>query len=106
MPAQSKKQKAAKLAFVLTATEREILEELVFILEWFEWVTDEFQTNHVSISRVYPCVSVLRHKLTKASYLKDQPFLHMDKLLEALLESLDRRFGKSVKNEVKAFILF
>ena len=77
-----------------------MLEELVFVHEWFEWVTDEFQTNHVSISRVYPCVSVLRHKLSDAAYLKDQPFLHMENFCAALLKILDLRFGKLIKNEV------
>ncbi len=101
MPTLSKKQKAAKSAFVLTAIEREMLEELVFVLEWFEWVTDEFQTNHVSVSRVYPCVSVLRHKLSDVAYLKDQPFVHMEKFCAALLESLDLRFGKLIKSEVR-----
>ena len=65
----------------------------MIVLEWFEWVTDEFQTNQVSISRAYPCLTFSGDKLSKAS------FKHLEEFCELLLQSLDKRFGKLVKNE-------
>ena len=53
MPNQSQKQKNANNSFQLSSQDRKILEELVVVLEWFELVTDEFQSNRVSISRVF-----------------------------------------------------
>ena len=95
MPFKTKKEKAARNLFILTHDERETLEELVVVLEWFEWVTDEFQSNKVSISKVYPCVEVLRNHLKV-----DSNFKHVSEFCEALLASLDKRFGTLVKNEV------
>ena len=75
MPSVSQKQKNAKKSFELSEVNREILTELVTILEWFELVTDEFQTNKVTISRVYPCVEALRHKLSESNIGTSQ-FIH------------------------------
>lgn len=94
MPTYSQKQKDAKKSFELSLKEREILKELVQILEWFENVTDEFQSNRVSISRVYPCVTFLRNKLSTSSYT------YTTRFCEALLTSLEKRFGNLIKNEV------
>lgn len=40
-----------------------MLEKLAEILKHFEWLTDNLQTNEVSISRVYPCIVALRVRL-------------------------------------------
>ncbi len=40
-----------------------MLEELAEVLKHFEWLTDNLQTNQVSISRVYPCIVSLRVKI-------------------------------------------
>ena len=66
------------------------------ILEAFEWVTDEFQSDRVSISRVYPCITALRAKLNQVSGV----LIHTDEFCTSLLNSLDKRFGKLIKNEV------
>ena len=63
---KTQKEKAAVKAFGLTLIEREILEELKAILEMFHFASLEFQSNNVSISRVYPCVQVLRAAKAKA----------------------------------------
>lgn len=44
----------------LTSSEREMLEELQEVLGFFEQFTDQLQSDKVSISRVYPCVSGLK----------------------------------------------
>jgi hypothetical protein len=36
----------------------------MILLEHFEWVTDELQSNEISISRVYPCVLALKQRLS------------------------------------------
>jgi len=66
--------------------------ELEAVLEMFELITDEFQSNRISISRVYPCVDSLRDQLnqsnTSASYTKT--------LITDLLTSLETRFGGDI----------
>ncbi len=47
--------------FSLSATEREMLEELKEILEAFEFVTDELESNRINISRVYPGITFIAH---------------------------------------------
>ena len=96
MPVKTKKQRKAKTDFELKVDEREILNELIIVLEWFEFVTDELQSNRVSISRVYPCVNYLQFNLKD----KKGTFDHVDDFCESLLSSLERRFGKAIKNEV------
>ena len=95
MPTKTKKEKNAKKCFDLSAIDRELLKELVVVLEWFEWVSDEFQSNRVTISRVYPCVDFLRDKLSDVSHMK-----HTQVLCEHLLESLESRFGSLINKEV------
>ena len=41
-----------------------MLSELVDLLEIFEWSNNEFQSNKVSSSRVYPTVMAVKHKLS------------------------------------------
>jgi hypothetical protein len=96
MPMVSKKQKEAKKKFDLSDEDREMLQELKTVLEWFEWATDEFQTNTVSISRVFPCVRSLIEKLSKVDYAA----IHTQQIRSDLLASLMKRFGDLVKNEV------
>ena len=100
---KTQKEKAAVKAFGLTLIEREILEELKAILEMFHFASLEFQSNKVSISRVYPCVQVLRAGLAKA--LNDNK--HTKKLAKTLLTSLNDRFGDKIEEDlylVSAFL--
>ena len=63
MPHKTRKQRRARRRFKLKPIERAMLIELSVILEHFEWLTDNLQTNEVSISRVYPCVVALNSKI-------------------------------------------
>ena len=78
--------------FFISDKDRSMLIELKNVLTLFELVTDEFQSNRVSISRVYPCVDSLKdnlnEKLIESVYTKT--------LIYNLLESLDKRFGGMV----------
>ena len=56
MSANNATQKEIRKKFSLNEQERELLNELKTVLEWFEFVTDELQSNKINISRVYPCV--------------------------------------------------
>ena len=94
----SQEQKYKK--FFISDKDRSMLSELQSLLTMFELVTDEFQSNRISISRVYPCVDSLREKL-KNNLLNS---VYTTCLTEDLLESLDKRFGgKTIK---LCFILF
>jgi hypothetical protein len=93
---KSAKEKKSYKNFDLMAEDRKMLEELVHVLEAFEWVTDEFQSNQVSISRVYPCIEYLRGILSE--YQDD--FLYVTELRSDLLESLNKRFGSLIQNDV------
>ncbi len=68
------------------------------MLEWFELVTDEFQSNRVSISRVYPCVMFLRNRLLETDDLN-----YTKVLCDNLLHSLEIRFGSLILKEVHFF---
>lgn len=52
--------KKGKEKMKISATEREILEELKEVLGFFEQFTDQMQADKVSISKVYPCVAGLK----------------------------------------------
>ena len=54
--------------FDLKYSDRMLLEELVDLLEPFEWATDEFQSNEVSISRVFPTIKYLNEFLTERTH--------------------------------------
>ncbi len=56
-------QKAIKRNFDITTVEREMLSELKQLLEMFEFVTDELQSNRINISRVYSCIQYLLNNL-------------------------------------------
>ena len=73
-----------------------MLEELVNLLEAFEWVTNELQGNKVTISKVYPCIEFLFKELNDPD---KQPRYTVD-LRTALSDSLKARFGVLIKNEV------
>jgi hypothetical protein len=96
MPTKTKKQLEVKSKFNINPKERAMLEELADVLTHFEWLTDNLQTNEVSISRVYPCIVSLRIKLNKdidcMKYTKN--------LRKDLIASLDKRFGNLIENDL------
>jgi hypothetical protein len=55
MVALNATQKEVREKFSINDNEREMLNELQIVLEWFEFVTDELQSNKINISRVLPC---------------------------------------------------
>ena len=63
--AQTLKKKEVVKKFCLTEIDRAVIDELVDLLEIFDWVTDEFQGDGVTVSRVIPCVKKLQQTLCK-----------------------------------------
>ncbi len=98
LPNKTKKQKEVKKNFYIDETERNMLQELKDLLDMFEWVTDELQTNDVSISRVYPCFNYLRKGLSKAG-----TYIYTSQLRKDLLNSLEHRFKDVEENEAYSF---
>ena len=101
MATKTAEQRAVKRKFDLTNVEREMLEELKTLLEMFEFVTDELQSNRINISRVYPCIQYLRRNLKE----KDENghfvvYEYSGSLRDDLLESLNIRFGNLIKEEI------
>jgi hypothetical protein len=85
----TEKEKSARANFKIEIEEREMLTELVEILEWFEFVTNEFQSNRINISRVYPCIKFLEMKLQNNS----RKIYHFtNEIIKKLRSSLDKRF--------------
>ncbi len=82
--------------FHLSETEREMLVELKELLEMFEYATNEFQTNEVSISRVYPQVNSLMIRLVR----NIDSYTHTRDLRSDLCKGLSQRFGLIVDNDV------
>ena len=72
--------------------ECEMLAELRDLLVCFEFVTNELQSNKVSISRVYPCYLFLKKRLSEDLY--KYPFTKL--IREKLLISLEKRFGSLI----------
>ena len=89
MPNSTTEEKERRRKFDLSIIERQMLNELKQVLELFEWVTDEFQANGVTISRVYPCVVSLRSKLLNPSV----EYLFTQEIRKELLSSLNKRFS-------------
>ena len=100
MPVKTIKQKESRALFAISSKEREILEELVIVLGWFEWVNDELQSNRVSISRIYPCIVYLREKLTEKEGLN-----YTVELCNHLLISIEDRFGSLINKEVCNYLI-
>ena len=98
LPIRTSRQKDTVKLFTLSVEDREILEELREVLEEFESVTNDLQTNQVSISRVYPAVRTLMHKLSTNLWR----YTHTEKLRKELLKSLmsEKRFGKIIDDDI------
>ena len=74
---------------MITDQERFMLLELQSVLSMFQLITDEFQSNRISISRVYPCVDSLRDQLKKN--IDEAIYTRVSR--ENLFASLEKRFG-------------
>ena len=78
--------------FRLIGDERSKLEELVTVLEKFEFWTNELQSSQVSISKVYPCFRSLKTILSENGF-----FQFTQTIRDGQLKSLNLRFDISVK---------
>jgi hypothetical protein len=101
MPSKTADQKAIKRNFDITTVEREMLSELKQLLEMFEFVTDELQSNRINISRVYPCIQYLLNNLkAKDEFGNDVVYEYTGALRDGLVESLKKRFGVLIKDDL------
>ena len=73
--------------FRLIGDERSKLEELVTVLEKFEFWTNELQSSQVSISKVYPCFRSLKTILSENGF-----FQFTQTIRDGQLKSLNLRF--------------
>jgi len=80
----------------LTETEIEMLKELEELLSMFEIMTnDEFQSDGVSSSAVYPCIMFIKKKLLQN--LDD--YVYTQQLRKDLYSSLNKRFNDYIEND-------
>ena len=105
MPTSTKKQREAKELFRLSVKEREMLSELRNLLVSFEFVTNELQTNEISISRVFPCYLFLKERLEATTYKvlgnnveTTYNYVHTVSIKKALAASLEKRFASLIEN--------
>jgi hypothetical protein len=78
-----------------------MLSELKQLLEMFEFVTDELQSNRINISRVYPCIQYLLNNLkAKDEFGNDVVYEYTGALRDGLVESLKKRFGVLIKDDL------
>ena len=71
------------------------------VLEMFEFVTDEFQSNRINISRVYPAVKYLKENfLAKDEMNVTITYHHTENLRKELLKSLDKRFDHIINQDI------
>jgi hypothetical protein len=101
MPSRKKGEREVKNKFDLTSVQREMLTELRDVLEMFEFITDEFETNRINISRVYPAVKYLKENLLAKDEMNVTiTYQHTDNLRKDLLKSLDKRFDHIINQDI------
>ena len=101
MPGRTPTEREIRAKFDLTDVQHDMLLELKDVLEMFEFVTDEFQSNKISISRVYPSVMYLRSNLLE----KDETgklvvYEYTNDLRMNLVKNLNNRFEDIIKQDV------
>ena len=82
--------------FKLSKLERIYLAELQKILESFEFVTDEFQSDGVTSSKVFPLVTWLTKKLNE----NFEQSKHTQSFKRVLLDKIEERFGEYIKSDL------
>ena len=75
------------------------------LLVSFEFVTNELQTNEISISRVFPCYLFLKERLEATTYKvlgnnveTTYNYVHTVSIKKALAASLEKRFASLIEN--------
>ena len=101
MPGRTLAEREVRSKFDLSQEQRDMLIELTSVLEMFEFVTEEFQSNKINISRVYPSVMYLRNCLLEKDD-KDQEvvYKYTHDLRKDLVNKLNQRFGDIIKQDV------
>ena len=92
----TKKQREVINNFDVSLYDRNLLTDLVAILEPFEYVTREFQSNEVTISKVYPCIKYLQDFLEEKQY----GIKNLINFCRELNLSLTKRFVEMIYNDV------
>ena len=92
----TKKQREVINNFDVSLYDRNLLTDLVAILEPFEYVTHEFQSNEVTISKVYPCIKYLQDFLEEKQY----EFKNLINFCRELNLTLTKRFVEMIYNDV------
>ena len=85
-------------AFTLTLKEREMLLELMKVLEWFEWATNQLQGDGLTISRVYPVTRKLLYNLDHETTPNPSKFTRI--IRQNLRKSLLERFSAMREKDV------
>lgn len=97
MPTRNEKERKVREKFSLKQKERDMLEELKEVLEAFEFVTDELQSNKINISRVYPAITYLKRKLSR------NDSVYTIDLRKNMLNSLIKRFDSILDDDLVIF---
>ena len=97
MPTKTSEQREIKSKFDLSYIDRLKLQELKDLLEMFEFVTDELQSNRINISRVYPAITFLSNKLEEDD---ENKFEYTRTIRKEMLLSLNKRFKDLIKEDV------
>ncbi|CAF0990233.1 unnamed protein product [Brachionus calyciflorus] len=81
--------------FIISASQRTTLEELVKVLEGFDLITTMIQTDNFSIGHILPLLKGLKIELTNLPTLK-----FCEKIKKNLLASLEKRFSYLESSEI------
>ena len=83
-----------------------MLAELCDLLVCFEFVTNELQTNDISVSRIYPCYLFLKARLEAKTYTiivnnieTTFTYVHAIQIKKDLVASLEKRFAKLIEDK-------
>jgi hypothetical protein len=102
LPNKTSDEKERRKKFDISEIEREMLMELKDLLQMFEFVTDELQSNRINISRVYPCIEYLRENLINHEKIKsgEVKYKYTQQMRLDLLTSLNKRFSHLIDQDV------
>jgi hypothetical protein len=102
LPNKTSDEKERRKKFDISEIEREMLMELKDLLQMFEFVTDELQSNRINISRVYPCIEYLRENLINHEKIKsgEVKYKYTEQMRLDLLTSLNKRFSHLIDQDV------
>jgi hypothetical protein len=97
MPTKTSEPREIKSKFDLSYIDRLKLQVLKDLLEMFEFVTDELQSNRINISRVYPAITFLSNKFEEDD---ENKFEYTRTIRKEMLLSLNKGFKDLIKEDV------